>query len=65
MSRGLEWARLSLSLSHKPNKMTLALTENGVRGCKSAVLVLAAAVFGFLPFGGTRLTLAPVAASRR
>ena len=40
MSRGLERARFLLSLSHKLNKMTLALAENGVRGRKSAVLVL-------------------------
>jgi hypothetical protein len=65
MSRGLERAWPSLSLSHKPNKMNVALAENGVRGRKSAVLVLAAAVFGVLPFAGTPLTLAPVAASRR
>jgi hypothetical protein len=65
MSRGLERAWLSLSLSHKLNKMKSALAENGVLVRKSAVLVLAAAVFGFLTFASTRLTLAPVAASRR
>ena len=37
MSRGLERARLSVSLSHRPNKMTLSLADNGVRGRKSAV----------------------------